>query len=196
MPEISDYCQTNPQLKRLLAGDVPDEEWSFAKLSASSVEKRIEQWSFVGRWFRRGAANVACRPAIMPVLAWLTLQTGIVPSLDMLVDFLRCSPIACGPLEARAYQCYTAWLRECKVALYLRERGLVLKNPWRDIAEGVDLTFEGHDIAIAHAGDRYLPRKRNCATVLYATGTDGVHLVVEADIEAIICNILASSSSA
>lgn len=207
--KIETFCKNlSPTsiLSRLLAGEILDVEIPLLATDGlrASLQRALDTWEFVASWFRQGRFHRAFKPCIMPIVAYLSLRCGVVPSLDTLTQFVRCSPIlTTGDCEGRVYQCWTAWLRELHLGLYLAEYGQVVKNPVLDIENGVDWMFRRDGlvtrIAVAHAGDWHLDRKQRKVgedvVTLYARGGAGVHLVDTASIPSRIFNMASASSS-
>lgn len=206
---VENFCATlspTSTLAKLLAGEIPDVEIPLVATDRlqQSLQRALDTWEFVGPWFRSGSLHRAFRPCIMPIAAYLTLRCGVVPGLDTLTQFVRCSPIlTTWDCEGRVYQCWTAWLRELDLGLKLASFGAVVKNPLLDVGHGVDWVFrrDGLEtrIAVAHAGDWHLERKQKKVgedvVTLYARGGAGVHLVDTASIpDRILHNASASSS--
>lgn len=153
-----------------------------------SLAVALDQWRFVGPWFRRGRIHRRC-VAIMPLLAVSTLLTSKVMPLPTLAGLLCASPLCTdtGLVTARAYQSWTSWLRELHCGLYLARHGTVTKNPMEDLAAGIDLRFNGVALGIMHEGDRHFARKKRAGVVyLTATGGEGVHLVPESALRKLV----------
>jgi len=172
----------------------------------ASLDKASLQWSYISRFFRLDSYNTSFRPALMPLISYLTFATNIIPPIDTISKFVLASPwCKTSDVEPRVYQCYTAWLRELHCGLYLAQYGKVTKNPKLDLCAGVDWVFNGKiKIAVAHNGFvsrqmmiRRKKRKMSEDVVILTaqdTGT-GLHLVTSAEMDAKILNISASSSS-
>lgn len=193
MQGIKDFVTTLPDshlLKRLLTADCPNVLLPITHSAelAASLHRCIEQWEFIGHFFRLAYADKRFPIPLMPLIAYLTLQTKQVPSVDRITEIV--SPFVSGDCEPRIYSCYTAWLRELDVALYLAGYGTVTKPLLLDLTEGVDLLYEGKRLAITHKGDKYLSRKQSKYTgdviVLEASGDQGLHRVSRDSLAAVI----------
>jgi hypothetical protein len=166
--------------------DVPD--LSLEMRPPANLQEQLDTWTYVGRLFRLGRVGAFPIP-LMPVWSWLTCAVSLIPPLDTVINLVKAS-VLCGAIDptARVYQTWTGFLREVAAASVLGRYGRVVKPILRDLAEGVDLEFEGVGIAITHEGDRHIWRKRkkraNDVVVMTArdSGSGGVHLVSEADL--------------
>lgn len=183
---VTDFVASLPPthlFRRLLASDVPDIELPVNV--PSNLEACIRQWEFIGKFFGEARKARAFRPAIMPLLAYLTYAKNAVPSLDRVCSILE--PFCNADPEPRAYACLTSWLRELDVARQLP--GQVTKNLLWDLTQGVDLIWQGRKIAVAHMGDKYIKTKQLKADseviYLYASSAgSGMHLVSPQEIAA------------
>lgn len=150
-----------------------------------SLLSAIREWRYDGALFR-GARGVFHTCYLMPYFWESTFANGVIPSVDEVVADLgeHSRPFV--------YQARGGLIRELHVGLFLVEFGTVTKNYSRDIFEGVDLSFEGIDLAIRHDGaysdqvwsERKAEKSQGCV-VLNAKGHGtGIHLCRLADIRA------------
>lgn len=167
-----------------------------------SLDLRLEAWSFIGRWFREAFRNERFLPCPMPILAWLSLETGKVPSLDFCCSLIAASAFKPAAVSARVYSFFTAFLRELHFAIRLMElcpACKVEKNLLADLEEGVDWNcLVGNKtvrVAIAHQGKvsaaawngRKAGKLQEGVVVLQASAEgQGVHLISEEDIRGIL----------
>lgn len=187
MCQVTDFVSSlapGHLFRRLLGNDVPSLELVITE--PANLQESIEQWSFIGRFFGEARKPISFKPAIMPILTYLTVAKGSVPSLDRVTGIL--APYSNVEPSARVYSCLTAWLRELAVARYLSDYGPVSKNLLWDLERGVDLLWRGRKIAIAHRGDTYLAGKRLKADpdVVYLfteSASRGLHMVPRSEIE-------------
>lgn len=195
MNAIFDTLPPGSALRALLLGEVPDVDWQLRRTDklVTSWERAKDQWQFFSSWFRSASADGICRVPLMPVLSFIALLGGQVPSLTFAVDVISSSPLAHTGIEARAYSAYTGFLREMHVGLYLSQYGTVTKNPIADMQRGIDWTFDGRKIAVRQSTNFWRRKSQKVASdviVLTATPSSGLSLVAIADIEA---KILSSS---
>lgn len=142
----------------------------------TSLQHRLDEWQFVGKWFRQASFNTRMKKNIMGGLMWMSLKVGLVPSLTVAQQIIQDD-------EARVYSCFTAMLREIDAGIKLAEYGPVFKDFELDLTEGVDWLVGPIKVAIAHEGRMsqyyYDLRKRDKEQVdvrLIASGGSGVHL--------------------
>src|SRR5437879_2623034 len=110
-------------LQSLLTGKVPDVEWPLTPTIrlAQSWRTAVDQWRYLPEKFMLASRNIYCRVPMLPLLAYLTLTLGRVPSLSAMINVISFSPAKCFAVDARAYQCHTGFLRELHVGLALAE---------------------------------------------------------------------------
>jgi hypothetical protein len=144
----------------------------------TSLAKRCQQWQFVGQFFADAARNVSVGVPVMPWLTFLTIETGVVPSLDECAVLFPLVPYC------RLYQFYTAFLLEMDCGLKLCSYGVVKKVFALDLTEGVDWLVGDLRVAVVHGGAvsrrYYLSKKRSkqqVDVVLFASEGKGLHLV-------------------
>jgi hypothetical protein len=184
----------NSPLKKLLDGSVPNETWRLNRTQRllDSYQLAMDQWQFVYKWFAVAKLNYRMPVPVMPTLAYISLIGGQVPSLSLAIDIITSSPLNCRLAEQRIYSCYTGWLRELHVGLYLAQFGEVTKNPVDDVSNGIDWLFNGKKIAVTRDGKaskRYIAQRKAEKTdqetiVLTARGSVGLALVDESEIDA------------
>lgn len=150
------FARLPKSLQAILQGDVPDTEWELRPTPRlhKSLDLAIGQWRFIGSFFRRASQDVRCRVPLLPVLHWLALVGGQVPSLPMFVDIVSSSPLASGNMEARCYSAYTGGLRELSAGLEITTLGYrVFKNPRLDLENGTDWIVRRElKVQVSHAG--------------------------------------------
>ena len=190
-----DSLPDTSQLRHLLDGQVPNESWPLNRTDKllASWQAAMDQWVFVGKWFEKAKQNYRMPIPVMPTLAWISLVGGQVPSFLLAHDIIMSAPSSkvWGAGE-RIYSCYTGWVRELHVGLYLAQFGTVTKNPIDDLEHGVDWYFRGKKIAVTREGaasKKYWRQRKGDKTdqdaiVLTAKGSEGLVLVDEKQIEA------------
>lgn len=174
-------------MKALYAGKVPDIELELERTDKlyQSWQRAVDAWEYVGELFREASRNIRYPIAVMPLLAFLTIRAGVVPSYPTFSDLCK---------GARVYQFYVGWLRELHVGLELAAHGRVAKRLVDDVSLGIDWYYCGKSIAVGHAGrmsrEYWLRRKASKCKADYiltaSSSGSGLHLVSSSDISAII----------
>lgn len=179
----------NDLIPELLQGRVPDLSLPLCLSRPLFLEwkRQVNAWQFLKPLFREASQDTAFPLPLMPLFAALTLEAGVLPSPDLMAAIVALVGVQG---QGRIYSCWSAWLREYHVGMYLAHFGQIEKPLLRDLTHGIDWLYNGKPVAVCHTGDRYLSRKgRKCPSdivKLYTRTGDGLHLVSPASMDLMI----------
>lgn len=180
-------------LSELLSGNIPSGEIElvYSDKLYNSLQLALSQWHFVGSFFQ-ASRGPGPRVPLIPLLYFLSLNVGLIPSTDTLVKILKKSPLVTSDPTARIWQCRTGFLRELDCGFKLLEYGRVFKNYQLDLTCGIDWIVRGqreYKIAVANSTNFSGHKKKKMDSdviTVFSERSEGVNLVSRTALDTIL----------